>query len=66
MLTEEKLDDIGARLEHTPRKSLKRLAQDTGVSNSSARTATQLLKLSNESWCLVCCKCNKDCYTCVF
>jgi hypothetical protein len=41
----EKLDDIGARLEHTPRKSLKRLAQETGVSKSNARTATQLLKL---------------------
>jgi transposase len=43
--TEEKIDNIGARLEHTPRKSLKRLAQETGVSKSSARTATQLLKL---------------------
>jgi hypothetical protein len=42
----EKLDDIGARLEHrTPRIALKRLAQETGVSKSSARTATQLLKL---------------------
>jgi transposase len=45
MLTKEKLDDIGARFEHTPRKSLKRLTQETGVSKSSARTATQLLKL---------------------
>jgi hypothetical protein len=45
VLTEEKSDDIGARLEHTPRKSQKRLAQGTGVSKSSARTATQLLKL---------------------
>jgi hypothetical protein len=45
VLTEEKLDDIKARLEHTPRKSLKRLVQDFGVSNSSARRATQLLKL---------------------
>jgi hypothetical protein len=41
----EKLDDTGARLEHTPRKSLKHLAQGTGVSESSARTATQWLKL---------------------
>jgi hypothetical protein len=48
VLTEEKLDDIGARLEHTPRKSLKRLAQETGVSKSSARTATPLLKPFNE------------------
>jgi hypothetical protein len=41
----EKLDDIGARLEHTGRKSLKCLAQGTGVSKSGVRTATQLLKL---------------------
>jgi thioesterase domain-containing protein len=41
----EKLDDIGARLQHTTKKSLKRLAQETGVSNSSAGRATQLLKL---------------------
>jgi hypothetical protein len=60
----EKLDDIGDRLEHTPRKSLKHLAQETGVSKSSARTATQLLKPSSESWCLVCFKCKKDCCTC--
>jgi transposase len=38
-LTEEKLDGIGARLEHTPRKSLKHLAQETGVPKSSERTA---------------------------
>jgi hypothetical protein len=62
----EKLDDIGARLEHTPRKSLKRLAQETEVSKSSARTATHLLKESTESWYLVSCKCKKDCCTCVF
>jgi biotin operon repressor len=41
----EKLGDIGARLEHMPRKSLKHLAQETGMSKSSARRATQLLKL---------------------
>jgi hypothetical protein len=40
VLTEEKLDDIGARLEHTLRKSLNCLAQETGMSKSSARTAT--------------------------
>jgi hypothetical protein len=34
VLTEEKFDDIGVRLEHTHRKSLKHLAQDTGVSES--------------------------------
>jgi hypothetical protein len=45
VLTEEKLRDIGARLEYTPRISLKLLAQETGVSKSSARTATKLLKL---------------------
>jgi hypothetical protein len=32
MLTEKMLDDIEARLEHTPRKSLTFLAQETGVS----------------------------------
>jgi hypothetical protein len=62
----ENLHDIGARIEHTPRKSLKRLAQETGVSMSSARTATQLLKSSMKFG--VCCvvNCNKNYYTCVF
>jgi hypothetical protein len=46
VLTEEKLGDIGARFARTPRKSLKRLAQETKVPKSSARTPTQLLKLS--------------------
>jgi hypothetical protein len=45
VLIEENLDDIGARHEHAPRKSLKHLAQVTGVSKSSARKATLLLKL---------------------
>jgi hypothetical protein len=45
VLTEGKLDDIGARLEYTPRKLLKRLPQETDVSKPSARRATQLLKL---------------------
>jgi hypothetical protein len=31
VLTEGKLDDIGASLEHMPRKSLKHLAQEIGV-----------------------------------
>jgi hypothetical protein len=35
-LTEEKLDETGARLEHTPHKPLRRLAQETGISKSSA------------------------------
>jgi hypothetical protein len=46
ILTEEKVDDIGAILEHTPRKSPKRLAQKAGLSKSSARRAAQLQKLS--------------------
>jgi hypothetical protein len=45
VLSEGKLDDIGTRLVYTLRKPLKRLAQETGVSMFSARTATQLLKL---------------------
>jgi hypothetical protein len=49
MLTEVKLGDIGARLEHTPRKSLKCLAQETIMSKSNARMATQLLWPSSES-----------------
>ncbi|PNF37975.1 hypothetical protein B7P43_G02365 [Cryptotermes secundus] len=32
VLTEKKLDDIGARLVHSPRKPLKRLGQEVGVS----------------------------------
>jgi hypothetical protein len=66
VLTEEKLDDIGARFVHAPRKSLKRLAQETGVSKSSARMVTQLLKPSSESWCVVCCKSKKEFCTCLF
>jgi hypothetical protein len=46
VLSVDKLEDIGARLQHTPRKSLKRLAQGTGVSKSRARKATQMPKLS--------------------
>ncbi|PSN34968.1 hypothetical protein C0J52_24961 [Blattella germanica] len=47
VLTEEKLDDIAERLEHSPKKSLKRLAQETGISESSARNATRLLKMKH-------------------
>jgi hypothetical protein len=43
-MPDEKLDDTGASLEHTSRKSLKRLVQDTGASKSNARRATQLPK----------------------
>lgn len=45
VLTEEKLDEVGERLEHTPKKSLRRLAQETGISKTSAWKATKLLKL---------------------
>jgi hypothetical protein len=45
VLTEEKLGDKGARLEYTPRKSLKHIAQENGVSKSSARRAAQMPKL---------------------
>ena len=45
VLTEETLDEIGERLEHTPQKSLKRLSQRTGVSVSPVQRATTLLKL---------------------
>jgi hypothetical protein len=45
VLTEEKLDDTRARLEHTPRKSLKCLVQETQALKSSARKPTELLKL---------------------
>jgi hypothetical protein len=45
VLTEEKLDDIGHRVENSPRKSLRRLAQQRGVSVGSAWTATKLLHI---------------------
>ena len=45
VLTEETLDEIGERLEHTLQKSLKRSSQETGVSMSSVQRATKLLKL---------------------
>jgi hypothetical protein len=45
VLTEEKLDDIGARLEHKSRESLKGQATENGVSKYSARRVTHLLKL---------------------
>jgi hypothetical protein len=66
VLTGEKLDDIGARLEHTPRKSLKRLVQESEMSKSSAKRATQFLKPSSERWCPVCSKFKKDCCASVF
>jgi hypothetical protein len=45
VLTREKLNDTGARLEHTAIKSLIHLAQETRVSKSSDRRVTQSLKL---------------------
>jgi hypothetical protein len=45
ILTEEKLDEIGARLEASPKKSPRRLALQCGVSKSAAHIATKLFKL---------------------
>jgi hypothetical protein len=39
ILTKEKLDEIWARLEHSPQKSMRCLAQETGISKSSAAKA---------------------------
>jgi hypothetical protein len=44
VLTAEDIRDIEARLQISPRKSLRRLAQETGVSLGSAFTATKLIK----------------------
>jgi hypothetical protein len=43
VLTEDKLDDIGNRLENSPQKSLRRLARQSGFSVGSAWTATKML-----------------------
>jgi hypothetical protein len=45
VLSEEKLDEIDARLEHSPQKPLRCPAQETGVSESSPQTTTKLMKL---------------------
>jgi hypothetical protein len=45
VLTEETLDEIGARLEHSPCKSLARLAQQAQVSKTTAWRATKNLHL---------------------
>ena len=45
VLTEETLDEIGASLECIPTKSIPKLAQQVGISESSAPRATKLLKL---------------------
>ena len=44
-LQRKKLNEIGQTLEHSPRKFLSRLSQETGVSQFSAWKATKLLKL---------------------
>ena len=36
VLTEQKLEEIGERLENSPQKSLRRLAQETDISKASA------------------------------
>jgi hypothetical protein len=43
VLTEEKLGETRSGLEHTPQKSLGRLAQETDISKSSGAKATKLL-----------------------
>jgi transposase len=45
VLTEEKFDAIGPRLEHTPRKITEMSNPRNGVSKSSARMTIELLKL---------------------
>jgi hypothetical protein len=45
VLTEETLDETGARLEHSPRKSLAQLAQQAQVSKTTAWRATKNLHL---------------------
>lgn len=44
VLTEGKLDDIGQKLERSQRKSLRKLAQESGISKISAWNTTELLK----------------------
>jgi hypothetical protein len=45
VLTEEEVDNIGARLECSPKKLLAKVAQQADVLVSSARSDTKLLKL---------------------
>ena len=45
VILEEKLDEIGERLKHTPQKISKHLAQETVISQFSARNSIKLLKL---------------------
>lgn len=45
VLTEETLDNVGHALERSPRKSVRRLSQQMGISYGSVQKATRLLKL---------------------
>ena len=45
VLTEETLDEIGASFECIPTKSIPKLEQQVGISESSAHRAAKLLKL---------------------
>ena len=45
VLSEETLDDIGARLEACPQKSVRQLSKGTGVTRSSVYVAKKLLYL---------------------
>jgi hypothetical protein len=45
VLTEKALEENGARSEHSPRKSLTRLAQETQASTTTAWSATEKLRL---------------------
>jgi hypothetical protein len=45
VLTVEKLDDISHLIQNSPRKSLRRLARQSGVSVGSVWTATKLLHI---------------------
>jgi hypothetical protein len=45
VFTKEKVRDIEARLQVSPRNSLRRLAQETGISLGPAFIATKLIKL---------------------
>ena len=47
VLIAETLDEIGAVFEHTPTKSIPKLAQQVGISELSAHIATKLLKLKS-------------------
>jgi hypothetical protein len=44
VLNEVKWDEIGARFEHSARKSFRRLAQETEVSEKSTLSAIKFLK----------------------